>query len=103
MGEWRMQKAKGSVCAFPRASAGQPGKRPKGGVCALLGADCRYLHKYARPARSIRHPNATIVEEVTPTRRTLGGEHARLLAGKVLWEGRGGEGGGARSMTLSVY
>ena len=52
------------VCAFPRASAGQPGKRPKGGVCAL-GADCRYVHKYARRERRTHNPKILIVYAAT--------------------------------------
>ena len=52
------------ICAFPRASAGPPGKQPKGGFCAL-GAECRYLHKYARLTRLLRRANARIVYALT--------------------------------------
>ena len=52
------------VCAFPRASAGPPGKQPKGGFCAL-GADCRYLHKYVQTAHPMYRENLLIIYALT--------------------------------------
>ena len=52
------------VCAFPRASAGAPGKQPKGGFCSL-GAECRYIHKCVQHARDLGRANSLIIYALT--------------------------------------